>query len=107
MDSSLTKKVIGYILLSSGLVLIALPIWQAYNIFATKQIPVEIIQIPAKSQQSSNTDIQQQVENALSKIVPTDSINKFFNLISWMILALIFMLGGKAFASIGLKILKD
>lgn len=104
-----TNKTIGYILLIIGILLIVVPLWQTYNIFTGKSTPAQIFTkpIPIKVDQNiSPTDIQGQIQNALSKTIPTDSINNTLNLASWLLLMWVLIYGGGKIADIGVKLVK-
>jgi len=104
-----TNKIMGYILLIIGVLLIVLPLWQTYNIFTGKSLPAQVFMkpIPFKVDQNVNpTDIQGQIQNALVKIIPVDSINNTLNLASWLLLMWILIYGGGKIAEIGVKLLK-
>ena len=104
-----THKTIGYILLIIGLLLIVLPLWQTYNIFTGKTLPAQIFMKPVAltiDKNISPTDIQGQIQNALIKIIPIDSINNALNLTSWLLLMYILIYGGGKIADIGVKLIK-
>jgi len=104
-----TNKIIGYILLAIGILFIILPLWQTYNIFTGKSLPAQIFVSPTPLKADSNvspTDIQGQVQNALIKVLPVNSINNTLNFVSWMLLIWIFIYGGGKIAEIGVKLIK-
>ena len=53
----------------------------------------------------SALDMQGQIQNALIKAIPIDSINNTLNLTSWLLLVWIFIYGGGKIAEIGVKLL--
>ena len=104
------NKTIGYILLLIGILLIALPLWQTYNIFTGKSLPAQVFTRPVTLQvdeKASPLDIQKQMQNAFIKILPIDSINNTLNLISWLALMWILIFGGGKMADIGVKMIKS
>ena len=103
-----TNKIIGYILLIIGVLLIAGPLWQTYNIFTGKAQPAQIFMKAVPLTENSNvsaTDIQGQIQNALIKVLPVDSINNTLNLSIWMLLMWILIYGGGKIADIGVKLI--
>lgn len=104
----MTNKIIGYVLLVIGILLIISPLWQTYNIFTGKSLPAQIFMSSVSLKVDPNvgpTDIQGQVQNALIKILPVNSINNTLNLVSWLLLIWIFIYGGGKIAEIGVKLL--
>ena len=102
------NKIIGYALLVVGLLLIVVPLWQTYNIFTGKALPAQIFMqsIPLKVDPNvSQNDIQGQIQNAMVKVIPTESINNTLNLASWLILMWVLIYGGGKIAEIGVKLL--
>ncbi len=103
-----TNKIIGYVLLIIGVLLIALPLWQTYNIFTGRSLPSQVFTRPVALQvdeKASPLDIQKQMQNAFIKILPIDLINNTLNLISWLALLWILIYGGGKIAEIGVKLL--
>ncbi len=106
MDSTKSNKIIGYILLLVGLLLIIWPLWQSYAIFTGQSLPPDVFktqQQGTQAGQQNSFDLQKQVQTALLKILPID---KLLDLTSWMILAWVLILGGGQIAGIGIKMLK-
>jgi len=104
------NKIAGYILLSIGILLIILPLWQTYNIFTGSAMPSQVFKKPATLQVNQNVsalDIQGQMQNALIKIIPIDFINNILNLGTWLLLMWILIYGGGKIADIGIKLLKS
>ncbi len=105
-----TNKIIGYVLLLIGILLIVMPLWQTYNIFTGKAVPAQVFTKPVSLQvdeKASPLDIQKQMQNALIKILPIDLINNTLNLITWMILMWVLIYGGGKVADIGVKMIKE
>lgn len=104
------NKILGYVLLVLGLVIIAWTGWQSYNIFFGKTSAPLVFKTPLYSASSAGNDITSQVQNAvnqqLGQVVSPDSITKIFNLSSWMLLAWIFILAGGTISKIGVKLIK-
>lgn len=103
-----TNKIIGYVLLAIGLLLILLPLWQTYNIFTGSAKPAQVFQKPIALQvnpEVSALDVQGQIQNALIKVIPIDFINNCLNLGTWLMLMWILIYGGGKIAEIGVKLL--
>lgn len=104
-----TNKIIGYVLLLIGILLIVLPLWQTYNIFTGKSLPAQVFVKPVSLKVDQNVnalDIQGQIQNALIKVIPIDFINNTLNLAAWLLLMWILIYGGGKIAEIGVKLLK-
>lgn len=111
------NKIIGFILLVAGLVLIGFSLWQSYAIFFGKTSAPLVFKTSVPLQQTANrnaTTIEQQiqaqisdaVQKQLGQIISPDSITKILNLLSWSIFAGILILGGAAISGIGAKLLR-
>ena len=104
-----TNKIVGYILLLVGILLIVMPLWQTYNIFTGKSLPTQIFVKPPSlivNQNVNALDIQGQIQNALIKVIPVDFIDNSLNLACWLLLMWILIYAGGKIAEIGVKLLK-
>ena len=104
-----TNKAIGYVLLLIGILLIAMPLWQTYNIFTGASQPANVFAMPVTLKANPNVgalDIQGQIQNALVKIIPVDFIDSAINLSAWLLLMWILIYGGGKIAEIGVKLIK-
>ncbi len=111
-----TNKIIGYILLAAGLLLIVWTIYQSYNIFTAKVSAPFIfrVQAVAKTSESAGGNLQellqqqmqQELQKQIGQILPADTIPKILNLVSWSILAGILIFAGGTVAGIGIKMVK-
>jgi hypothetical protein len=102
------NKVIGYILLIVGVLLIAGSLWQTFNIFTGKAMPAQIFIRPTTLKVNENVgalDMAGQIQNSLIKILPVDLLNNTLNLTSWLLLMWILIYGGGKIAGIGVKLL--
>jgi len=102
-----TNKIIGYVLLIIGVLLILVPLWHTYNIFTGKAIPAQLFLNPVSpnvTQKVDPMDFQGQIQNALIKMLPLESINNTLNLASWLVLVWILIYGGGKIAGIGVKL---
>ena len=112
----ISNKIVGYALLIAGLSLIIFTLYQSYNIFwGNSSVPL-VFKVPTMTQPSKNNgvgslqDIQKQLNEEISKqisqIIPADALPKILNLLSWSILAGIFIFGGGQIAGLGIKMIK-
>ena len=103
----ISNKIIGYVLLIIGVLLILVPLWHTYNIFTGKAIPAQLFLNPVSpnvTQKVDPMDFQGQIQNALIKMLPLESINNTLNLASWLVLVWILIYGGGKIAGIGVKL---
>jgi len=104
------NKIVGYVLLLVGILLIIFPLWQTYNIFTGKALPAQVFTKPdslAIDEKASPLDIQKQMQNAFINILPIDLINNTLNLVSWLLLMMILIYGGGKLANIGVNLVKN
>jgi len=109
-----TNKIIGYVLLIAGVLLIIIPLWHTYNIFTAKaSAPLVFMNAPlAQSQQdvssqSAQTQISEAVKKQVGQIISASSITKILNLISWSVFVSILILAGGMIAGVGTKLIKS
>ena len=107
-----SNKIIGYVLLVVGLLVIFWTLYQSYNIFTNRASAPVIFKTPISAPISGGNnplDIQQQLDKTIKKqigeLLPIDTIPKILNLISWSILAGILILGGGQIAGLGIKLI--
>jgi hypothetical protein len=112
----MSKKIIGWILLITGLAVIAATLYFSYTIFTGKMEAPDIFK-PEKSkaaltvplnQQDIQNSIDEAIQEQINNIVPSEFINKLLNLISWSIFAAILIFAGSKISGIGVRmIIKD
>ncbi len=107
----ITNKVLGYILLTAGLLLIICVMWQTYNIFTDKTSAPLVFKTAASFvDKTGSQDIQGQINDAVKKqigqLISPDSITKVLNLASWSLLAWILIIAGGTLSGIGVKLIK-
>lgn len=104
-----TKNIIGYVLLSAGLLIIILSLYSAYNTFTGKSQPVQVIKMQKTSSQKTNSlipsseDIAKMLGEQLKTIIPIDSL---LNLVVFSMMISIFIFGGSVITNIGIKLLR-
>ena len=111
------NKILGYILLVVGIVIITGSMWQSYNIFTNKISAPLIFSTPPASNTTTNTGTQNQqdqlqqllslaTQKQVGQMISPDTITKILNLLSWSLLATVLVFGGGAIAGIGVKLIK-
>lgn len=106
-----TKKIIGWVLLAAGLLIIFSDLYYSINIFTARTAPPSLFGQAVsleKSQQSGQEsfNLQKVVSEQLSNFIPQIHVSKMLNLISWSVFAAILvMIGGKV-SFIGISLLK-
>lgn len=118
------KKIIGWILLASGIIIIFWSLYSAYNIFNVKTKAPEIFRIETKETSLQINSLEQDkiksftpselheeikkiIDVQMKEIIPSEFISKLLNLISWSIFIGILILGGSKIASIGINLIKE
>lgn len=107
-------KTSGWLLLFSGLLLIALTLWHSYNIFSSKAEVPAFFQAPQEIKNASTTTAGQDIQALLQKtmqdqikgLLPLDFITKSLNLVVWSVSAFILMYGGSKISELGIKLIK-
>lgn len=112
------KQIVGWFLLSMGVLLIAWTLYSSWQIFTGKAAAPEIFKVAssvaAKRPQGGGTkDLQAQAQELVSQtlkeqlqqFLPIDYTPKLLNLFSWSIFAGILLFGGGQIAGMGIKLL--
>lgn len=110
------NKIIGYVLLLIGLIIIFGTIFQSYSIFTGKTAVPLVFQtlLPKESEKNENQDSQQPtqaqidqvVKNQINQILSPATITKVLNLSAWAMLSLILISAGGVVSGIGIKMIK-
>ena len=113
------QKILGFILLILGLAIILYTLFISYNIFTTKSPAPDVFKIADQGNSSVDSGIKNQglpaaieglleekLQEQLKAIMPTNAIPRLLNLISWSVLAGIFILGGGHIAGIGVNLIR-
>ena len=107
-------KIIGWFLLFVGIAIIFYSLFTSYQIFTTKTPAPEIFKVTEKetiSQKGKVQDLEAQMEKMLEEqlkgMIPTDSLPKLLNLLSWSIFAGILIFGGAQISNLGIKLIKE
>jgi hypothetical protein len=112
----ISNKIIGYILLAVGLLLIIFSVYQSYAIYTGKISAPLVFQVPSAQELSSATSqntaqqiqnqIDQSVQKQINQILPLSTITKILNLGVWSFLAFVLIFAGGTISGIGVKLIK-
>jgi len=112
------SKVVGWILLIAGLLVIGWTLMTSYSIFTGEIEVPQVFKTPSQdavSQKEGGTmsleeQLQEQMQTAIGEqlqgILPADSIVTMLNLAVWSMLAFILLFGGGQIAGLGIKLIK-
>lgn len=106
------KRIIGFILLILGVLMIIWGIWNSYQIFSARSAVPEIFKLeesPEKSTvplgEKTEEQVQQIIKEQFEGMMPPEFLPKLFNLISWSIFMFILFYAGGKLSSLGIKLL--
>jgi len=112
----MSKKIIGWVLLVSGILLIAWGVWSSVSIFTAKKVAPEIFKTPETEtnapkklltpQEQIQQDMQGVIQEQIGNMIPEGSMTSMLNLIAWSIFMTILIFAGSKVAMIGVKLLK-
>ncbi len=107
------EKIIGWILLIAGVILIGWTLLSSYNIFTARADLPEFFEpsqeelLPQEGRtQDIQAQLQQMIGEQLKGMLPVDSMTKLLNLIVWSMLAFILIFGGTQISGLGIKLIK-
>jgi len=105
----MVKKIVGIVLLVSGLIIIFWGLYTSFNIFTAKTEVPNIFKFDNKQVVVQSSGDQSQVnsliQNQIKSIVPQDAVPKLLNLLAWSIFAGIVTFAGSQIAGIGTKLM--
>jgi len=106
-------KILGWVLLLAGVLVIVWTLYSSYNIFTAKAAIPEIFEMgkeEALPKKGGTQDLQAQMEEMIGEqlkgLLPTDTIPKMLNLAIWAMLAGILIFGGAQISNLGIKLIK-
>lgn len=121
-----SNKIVGWILIASGILMILWVALFSYNIFTGTREAPKIFKIESQAQEcpvvaekSANGKQLQEIEEQVKKIIegqlkeqikeffPPEFIAKILNLGAWALFAWIVFLAGGRISSIGIKLIKN
>ena len=110
------KKILGLVLLFSGLIIILYSLYSSYNIFSGKAKAPEIFKIEKKEtalEKTGNTpqislenEVRKLVGQQVENMIPSEFISQILNMISWSIFIGILVLIGGKISAIGIGLLR-
>lgn len=108
------QNIIGYVLLGTGLALIATTLIFPYRIFTTEALAPQVFPLPISEQmvesagslESLSEQLPGIIGEQLQGILPLEFIPQLLNLLAWSIFGGLLMLGGFFISSLGIKMLK-
>ena len=109
-------KIIGWILILVGILIIIWTLFAAFNIFTARDLPPQIFSSGSENKNKvaqfspSNQDLEEQmkqiIREQIKSVVPTEDLLKLFNLLSWSIFSGILIFGGARISELGIKLIK-
>ena len=114
----MANKIIGYIFLFLGVIIILWGLWFSYGIFSGKKPSPELfksslsvnkeINFPKMSgvDQQTQNQINSLLQSQLGNLISGDSINKVLNLTAWSIFMAILVLACGKISLIGVQLIK-
>jgi len=108
----MATKILGWILLLAGVIIIVWTLYSSYNVFTGKVVAPEIFKIEEKKEAllPKEGEVQAMMEKMLGEqlraMIPADTVPKILNLAVWAMLASILILGGAQISNLGIKLIK-
>ena len=107
------KKIVGWVLLILGVLMIVWGIWSSYEIFTAQKPPYEIFKAQEAQEVSLEQEkggpeeqMQQIIKEQLGVMLPSDFLPQFFNLITWSIFVGILVFAAGKISILGINLLK-
>ena len=112
------KKIIGWVLLLSGLLIIFWSLYSSYNIFTGRTLVPEIFKIEEQekvqleeskiltSQEEIQEEMTEMIGKQIKEIFPSEFSSRLLNLMSWSIFAGILVFGGSRMSGIGINLMR-
>lgn len=111
------NKIIGYVFLFLGVIIILWGLWFSYGIFTGQRISPQLFDIEPKSKEITlpqnlgmNEQVQSQInallQSQLGNLISGDSMNKILNLTAWSIFMAILVMACGKISSIGVQMIK-
>ena len=107
------KKIIGWALLTIGLIIILWGIFSSYQIFSNKTEAPEIFKASTEESltlEDQDYGIDQAIQNMMGdkmeEMLPANFLPRILNLTAWSIFAFILFFGGAQIAGLGIKLMR-
>jgi len=104
------QKIVGYVLLIAGLCIMIYSIVSVIGVFTGGDVPIEILHA---SEDQENTTTQPTVDESGNATMPSIDMSQIiepmfplFNLMGWLAIAFILLVGGQKFARVGINLMK-
>ena len=111
-----SKKIVGWMLLSLGVIIIFWALFTSYSIFTGRTNPPELFQtseviLSDKSetlttQEELEREMERMIGEQISGMIPKGAVTDILNLMAWSIMAGIMIFGGARISEIGIKLIK-
>ncbi len=101
------QTIIGWLLLIAGLIIIGMVLYSSFNILTGKKEAPQLFEAPEVSATEDSSEVEQVIQEKLNQALPSEGITKMLNLMSWAILAGIFIFGGGKIPGLGIQLIKD
>ena len=112
-----TKKIIGWVLLAVGLLIIFWGLYSSYNIFTARKPVPEIFKTEeekdslSQKEEISSVPMEEEIRKMMGEqmkgIIPSGFLSKLLNLVSWSLFAGILFWGGGRISGIGIKLIRE
>jgi hypothetical protein len=105
------SRIVGWILLIAGILLIGWTLWSSYGIFTAKADLPEFFEMQEEAAVkeeplTAEAQMEEMVREQLEGILPTDAITKLLNLTVWSLLAFILIMGGSQVSGLGIRLVR-
>lgn len=115
------KKIIGWVFIFVGVLIIMGGVWESYQIFSAQKLAPEIFKFQEKKispvliepkktiekpEEKISREVRETIQEQLEKMLPSDFVVKLLNLISWSIFATFLIYAGGKISELGIKLLK-
>lgn len=107
------KKIVGWVLLILGVLMIVWGIWSSYEIFTAQKPPYEIFKAqetqevsPKQEKGGPEEQMQQVIKEQLGEMLPSDFLPQLFNMIAWSVFMGILVFAAGKISILGINLLK-
>jgi len=111
------EKVVGWILLGAGIVLIVWVLFASYMVFSGQSTPPGLFRLEERAplpervgfpltQEELKKEMERMVAEQILAMFPEGALTKVFNLTAWSIMAGIMIFGGAKISEIGVRLIK-
>ena len=104
------QKIVGYVLLIAGLCVMAYSIISVIGVFTGGDVPIEILHA---SENQENATMQPTIDEGGNVTMPSMDLGQIiepmfplFNLMGWLSIAFILLVGGQKIARVGIDLMK-